>query len=271
MDTREEKETFWRYTDSSYGPGGADSQGTVLVLWNGSSVLWKSGRQSIPSLSTAESELSEAVEGMVMGDSVDVLVQEIFEEGYPKIIKVEKHCRDQTFSQKLLGAGERGKLRLKASHVRWRFGRMDWMVEAVPGQHQIADVGTKSLPAPRLEELKKMMKMGSYERTKEESEEKKEDISQDEQEGDIREGPKREDVEKVPQGDCGLGMRASCTCTRRGRTTRKRQRMGNSDVGRPSFCRNGADSPSYDKGCQAFLETTAEKDQRRRSSEKRAR
>jgi hypothetical protein len=82
---------------------------------------------------------------------------------------------------------------------------MDWMVEAVPGQHQIADVGTKSLPAPRLEELKKMMKMGSYERTKEEIEEKKEDISQDEQEGDIREGPKREDVEKVLKVIVALG------------------------------------------------------------------
>ena len=173
---RGEKKTFWRYTDSSYGPGGADSQGTVLVLWNGSSVLC---RQSIPSLSTAESELSEAVEGM--GDSVDVLVQEIFEEGYPKIIKVDNTAAINLLTE-ASGSWRTRHLRLKASHVRWRFGRMDWMVEAVPGQHQIADVGTKSLPAPRLEELKKMMKMGSYERTKEEIEEKKEDISQDEQE-----------------------------------------------------------------------------------------
>ena len=197
----EEKETFWRYTDSSYGPGGADSQGTVLVLWNGSSVLWKSGRQSMPSLSTAESELSEAVEGM--GDSVDVLVQEIFEEGYPKIIKVDNTAAINLLTE-ASGSWRTRHLRLKASHVRWRFGRMDWMVEAVPGQHQIADVGTKSLPAPRLEELKKMMKMGSYERTKEEIEEKK-DISQDEQEGDIREGPKREDVEKVLKVTVALG------------------------------------------------------------------
>ena len=46
--------------------------------------------------------------------------------------------------------------------------------------------------------------------------------------------------------------------------------MGDSDFGRPSFCRSGADFPSSDKGGQAVLETTAEKNQRRRSSEKRA-
>ena len=201
---RGERNVLEVYTDSSYGPGGADSQGTVLVLWNGSSLLWKSGRQSIPSLSTAESELSEAVEGMVMGDSVDVLVQEIFEEGYPKIIKVDNTAAINLLTE-ASGSWRTRHLRLKASHVRWRFGRMDWMVEAVPGQHQIADVGTKSLPAPRLEELKKMMKMGSYERTKEESEEKEEDISQDVQERDIKEGPKREDVEKILRVIVALG------------------------------------------------------------------
>ena len=140
------------------------------------------------------------------GDSVDVLVQEIFEEGYPKIIKVDNTAAINLLTE-ASGSWRTRHLRLKASHVRWRFGRMDWMVEAVPGQHQIADVGTKSLPAPRLEELKKMMKMGSYERTKEESEEKEEDISQDVQERDIKEGPKREDVEKILRVIVALDVR----------------------------------------------------------------
>ena len=146
----------------------------------------------------------------------------------------------------------------------------DWMVEAVPGQHQIADVGTKSLPAPRLEELKKMMKMGSYERTKEESEEKEEDISQDVQERDIKEGPKREDVEKILRVIVALGC-AHHACAQEEEEQRER------DSGWEililvvlAFVGNGADSPSFDKGCQAVLETTAEKNQRRRSSEKRA-
>ena len=48
-------------------------------------------------------------------------------------------------------------MRLRASHLRWRFGRLDWLVEAVPGEEQWADIGTKPLPASRLEELRRMI------------------------------------------------------------------------------------------------------------------
>ena len=133
--------------------------------------MWKSGKQAAPSLSTAESELTEAVEGMVIGDSVDVLVQEVSEHVYSRLLKV-----DNTAAVNLLteasGSWRTRHLRLKASHIRRRLGRLDWMVESVPGQQQIADVGTKAMLTPRLEELKKMMSMGSYE-TEEKVEEKK--------------------------------------------------------------------------------------------------
>ena len=77
------------YTDSSYGPGGLDSQGTVLVLWGKSPIMWKSGRQGAPALSTAESELTEGIDGMIMGDSVDVLILELSQDTYAKVIKID--------------------------------------------------------------------------------------------------------------------------------------------------------------------------------------
>ena len=55
------------FTDSLYGPNGCDSQGCVIVKFGGDTIMWKSGRQSVPSLSTAESELGEAIEGLTMG------------------------------------------------------------------------------------------------------------------------------------------------------------------------------------------------------------
>ena len=58
------------FSDSSYGQNSVDSQGTVIVRWAGGLAMWKAGRQSVPALSTAESELQEAIEGLVMGDSV---------------------------------------------------------------------------------------------------------------------------------------------------------------------------------------------------------
>lgn len=72
------------YTDSSFGPGGNDSQGTVIVMWGESMMMWKAGRQSLAPLSTAESELQEGIEGMTMGDSCDVLVRQMRRKATPR-------------------------------------------------------------------------------------------------------------------------------------------------------------------------------------------
>ena len=66
------------FTDASFSPGGL-SHGSVFVLWNGGAIAWRSSRQSFPTMSTAESELAECLEGIVMGESVEALVAEIEE------------------------------------------------------------------------------------------------------------------------------------------------------------------------------------------------
>ena len=146
------------YTDSSYGPGGLDSQGTVLVLWGKSPIMWKSGRQGAPALSTAESELTEGIDGMIKGGSVDVLILELSQDTYAKVIKIDNTAAVSLMTE-AAGSWRTRHLRLRASHLRWRIGRLDWVVEAISGQVQIADIGTKALTAPRLEELKQMMGM----------------------------------------------------------------------------------------------------------------
>ena len=146
------------YTDSSYGPGGLDSQGTVLVLWGKSPIMWKSGRQGAPARSTAESELTEGIDGMIMGDSVDILILELRQDTYTKVIKIDNTAAVSLMTE-AAGSWRTRHLRLKAFHLRWRIGRLDWVVEAISGQVQIADIGTKALTAPRLEELKQIMGM----------------------------------------------------------------------------------------------------------------
>ena len=143
------------YTDSSYGPGGLDSQGTVLVLWGNSPIMWKSGRQGAPALSSAESKLAEGIDGMIMGDSVDVLVSELSSDTYGEVIKIDNTAAVSLMTESA-GSWRTRHLRLRASHVRWRIGRLVWVVEAISGQVQIADIGTKALTAPRLEELKEI-------------------------------------------------------------------------------------------------------------------
>ncbi|OLQ12391.1 putative transposon protein [Symbiodinium microadriaticum] len=49
------------YSDASFSPSGGRSIGCSLVTYNGNAVAWRSGRQSLVALSTAEAELIEAV------------------------------------------------------------------------------------------------------------------------------------------------------------------------------------------------------------------
>lgn len=121
--------------------------------------MWKSSRQSTPSLSTAESELNEAIEGLTMGDSVDVLIQEISGEVGGKKILVDNMAAVNLLTEPA-GSWRTRHLRLRAAHLRWRLGRLDWLVEQVPGAEQIADVGTKVMTSPKLEAMKKMMNRG---------------------------------------------------------------------------------------------------------------
>ena len=48
-----------------------------------------SGRQTSPALSTAESELAEGIEELIMGDSVDVMIQELAQRPYAQVIKID--------------------------------------------------------------------------------------------------------------------------------------------------------------------------------------
>ena len=64
------------YTDASFAPGGGLSHGSVVVLWNGAPLAWKSSRQSSSTLSTGEGELMECLEGIIMGKSVEALISE---------------------------------------------------------------------------------------------------------------------------------------------------------------------------------------------------
>ena len=118
--------------------------------------MWKSGRQTLAPLSTGESELQEGIEGTTMGDSCDVLVMDVHDRVYSKVLKVDNTAAVSLLTENS-GSWRTRDLRLRASHLRWRFGRLDWLVEAVPGEEQWADIGTKPLPASRLEELRRMI------------------------------------------------------------------------------------------------------------------
>ena len=76
------------FTDASFAPDSEESHGSFVVLLGSSPIFWRSGRQGFITLSTAEAELTEVIEGMVAGESIHVILAELFP-NVPKVIKTD--------------------------------------------------------------------------------------------------------------------------------------------------------------------------------------
>ncbi|CAE7938346.1 TY5A [Symbiodinium necroappetens] len=118
------------FTDASFAPYGERSISGITVQLSGRCVFWKSRRQSLVSLSTAECELIAACEGVVLAQSVQALASEVSGEHLDITLRV-----DNTAAITLAEGGGSQRTR----------------------EVQLADILTKALPAPRLELLNGML------------------------------------------------------------------------------------------------------------------
>ena len=141
-------------TDASFGD---HSHGCLVVSLGGTPLLWRSGRQGVQTSSTAEAELMEIQEGMVAGESVFAIIQEVFE-GMPRILWSDSQAALAIMTNEG-GSWRTRHLRFKAASARGRVACGDWSLRHLPGEQMIADLGTKPLTGTRLTQLKKEMGM----------------------------------------------------------------------------------------------------------------
>ncbi|CAL1174186.1 unnamed protein product [Cladocopium goreaui] len=183
------------FTDASFAPDSQESHGSFIVMLGATPIFWRSGRQGFVTLSTAEAELTEIVEGMIAGESIFVILAELF----PKISKLVK--TDSMSAQAIL-ANEGGNWRTRHLRLRCSFARQsilagEWSTQHVAGEYMLADIGTKPLSSVRFEFLKKLMGMGSLPMKSEEKVEveeqleEKEKVEAEEKERKKEEGEKR--------------------------------------------------------------------------------
>ena len=142
------------YTDASYGDR---AHGCVMVFIYGSLVLWRSGRQPTASMSTAEAELLEVVEGLVAGESTFAIAHEVFG-GLRRTLWTDSQAALAIMSNEG-GTWRTRHLRLKSAHARMRIVTGEWNIRHVAGEYMISDMGTKPLASTRLHFLKKEMRM----------------------------------------------------------------------------------------------------------------
>ena len=133
------------FTDSS----SSRSHGAVAIFYAGGPVTWRSARQAMVTLSTAESELVEGIEGTLMGLSVRDLVTELH--GCVPVLQL--HVDNQAAIALLQGSSGSWRtrhLRLRSSWFRERASLGEVTIVHEPGDSQRADIGTKPLPKERL-------------------------------------------------------------------------------------------------------------------------
>ena len=143
------------YTDASFGEV---CVGCHLVMWGGSILLWKSGKQAVITASTAESELVEILEGALAGDAVRVVLEEALDS------KVRAVSHTDNMACISIVTGESGSwrtrhLRKRASILRAKVHQGDWLLRHLAGTELPADLGTKILSCEKYKKLKVLLGM----------------------------------------------------------------------------------------------------------------
>ena len=187
------------YTDASYAPHSEESHGCLIVMIGSAPVFWRSGRQTTVTLSTAEAELNEMIEGMTAGESIGVIMDELFS-SVPRMLWTDSQS-GLTILSTDSGSWRTRHLRLRASFACQTIQQAWWNVGHVQGEDMVADIGTKALTAPRLEDLKRKLRMGEPQVTKEkEMEEVKSTLTKErrDDEGTLEnQGPKEMKMNEV--------------------------------------------------------------------------
>ena len=153
------------YTDASFAPYGDESHGCTVVMAGKSPLFWRAGKQSTVSLSTAEAELNEVIEGMIAGESVGVILEELTGP-LPHLAWTDSQSGLAILVNEG-GSWRTRHLRTRASYARQAIQEGSWGIHHLPGDVMVADTGTKALAASRLEDLKKRMNVRSIEDEKE--------------------------------------------------------------------------------------------------------
>ncbi|CAE7228392.1 unnamed protein product [Symbiodinium sp. CCMP2456] len=152
------------YSDASFAPQGDRSFGCVTTATYGGFSAWRMTKQATVVLSAAEAELVELLNASQQAAGLQAWVMEVEEDDglEPVILRVDNTaaCGLATTAP---GSWKTRHLKVKARFIRMETAEGRIKVEHAPGDVQVADMGTKPVPASRLEELRRLWGMCSAE------------------------------------------------------------------------------------------------------------
>ena len=137
------------YSDASHSPGGGRSTQSTLIIWRGALVAWETSRQPFVTLSSAEAELVSMMHSVVSSESICPIVEELLQSDVVTSLLGDNSAALSAFN--LTPSGWRSRhLRMRANAGRERIRAGTLTITYVPGELQVADIGTKALPGHKL-------------------------------------------------------------------------------------------------------------------------
>ena len=140
-------------TDASFAPAGEKSHEATFLYVQGNLVGWLTARQPFMAASTAEAELLSTMTGFVYGRAQGYICQELW--GSKPSLTVQN---DNTAAISIVSGDSTNwrsrHLRIRSQVVRQAVRSGQLTLSHVPGEWNVSDAGTKSLPLPRLKVLR---------------------------------------------------------------------------------------------------------------------
>ena len=140
------------YSDASHSPGGERSMQAIFIVWRSVPLAWEAARQPFTTLSSAEAELVSMIHGVQLCEAVQPLIEELTEGDTTISLLGDNEAAIRAF-QATPGGWRNRHLRMRASAARERVAANQLVVTHLPGEHQVADLGTKPLSRARLFQL----------------------------------------------------------------------------------------------------------------------
>eukprot|EP00439_Symbiodinium_sp_Y106_P003580 s4711_g1.t1 len=139
------------FCDAAYAPQSARSHGGWVVTYGGVPVVWRSGRQQMMTLSTAEAELLSMIDGAVAMKGVESLLMDLGE------CVAEREIATDSMAALSISSGSSSwrtrHLRIKANWLQEQISYGLIRARHCPGEFQPADMLTKALSYARMTSL----------------------------------------------------------------------------------------------------------------------
>eukprot|EP00439_Symbiodinium_sp_Y106_P029222 s9476_g3.t1 len=139
------------FCDAAYAPQSARSHGGWVVTYGGVPVVWRSGRQQMITLSTAEAELLSMIDGAVAMKGVESLLLDLGER------VTEREIATDSMAALSISSGSSSwrtrHLRIKANWLQEQISYGLVRARHCPGEFQPADMLTKALSYARMTSL----------------------------------------------------------------------------------------------------------------------